>query len=72
MVPAIPRGLIAWIVDDYHVGTPPDIIAADIRRRAARAPQPPDERTTARMVRYALLRHRANGGLYRRVMGSWS
>ena len=67
MVPTIPRSSIAWLVDRHHIGPDPAIVAQDIRSRCERAGA--DPAVTARSVRYATMRHRANGGRYRYIMG---
>jgi hypothetical protein len=58
---------IRFIVDRYHVGTPDEIVASDIRRRCRiRRATPKQEE---RAVRDALAVHRANQKLYSDVVG---
>ena len=60
--------IVNWIVDKYHVGTDPKVIAADITARSERAGLGPE--MTALMVEKALKRHDENVALYRLVTGS--
>jgi hypothetical protein len=61
----VPRGDVAWYIGRLHCGTPDEEIAADIRKRCTKG-------YTAALieqtVRYALLCHARNRGLYRDVV----
>jgi hypothetical protein len=63
----IPTMAIEWIVNRFHVGTPDEEIATDIRRRVRSVPEvsPALEK---KMVNYALKQHHKNQGLYHSVM----
>lgn len=62
----VPRSQIDFIVGNFHVGTPDEEVAADIRERAESAGWPKPVVTLA--VNYAVKRHQANRGTYSDVM----
>lgn len=71
---AIPRQQIAWIVRRFHVGTPNETIARDIRARLRRNPwiaTASGQRFEERCVAYALKCHAENQKLYREVTGGY-
>jgi hypothetical protein len=62
----IPKQAIEFIVNRFHVGTPDEAIATDIRRRVRSGVTQACE--TA-MVSYALKVHHKNQAMYNHVMG---
>jgi hypothetical protein len=66
----IPKQAIEFIVNRFHVGTPDEAIATDIRRRvrSSRAAGVTQACETA-MVSYALKVHHKNQAMYNHVMG---
>ena len=67
MTQHIPKHQIEFIVGRFHVGTAPEAIEADIRRRAVGS-----QLTQAQIeasVRYARKCHAENYALYKAVMG---
>ena len=71
---AIPKTEIEWIVARFHVGTPNETIARDIRRRLRRVPwiaTPAGGRFETKCVAYALKCHADNLALFRTVNGGY-
>jgi len=67
----LPKAQIDFVVGKYHVGTPDEEIAEDIRKRAKKMKWPEGAVTAA--VKYAIKRHHANGAVFTGVMsGSFS
>lgn len=67
---AVPKQAIERIVGAFHVGTDPDIIAQDIRKRCRKNIRC-TESIERRCVAYALKAHAANLKLYGHVMGGF-
>jgi hypothetical protein len=65
---SIPTASIEWIVNRFHVGTPDETIATDIRRRARRVDPNVTATMEKKLVAYALKVHHKNQGLYHSVM----
>ena len=65
------KSAIGWLVDRYHVGTPHETIAADIRKRAQRGIKDGSIQPhhVEGWVKEAHARHQANQALYGFVMG---
>lgn len=61
-----PRYDLKWLMGRVHVGTPDSEVETDIRQRCEKSGFP--AKITAESVKYALICHHENKGLYRHVM----